>query len=99
MTLSPALQNLLASPILPRGWWNQQLLLAIQQVRRRAESYQFDEVNCHARSQGLPPPGLHLPHTARSASNGRDRAGLSISHSASSRLRSSNGHLREMETA
>lgn len=33
VALSPALQNLLASPILPRGWWNQQLLLAIKQVR------------------------------------------------------------------
>ena len=31
--LSPGLQNLLASPILPRGWWNQQLLLALKQVR------------------------------------------------------------------
>ncbi len=30
--LSPGLQNLLASPILPRGWWNQQLLLALKQV-------------------------------------------------------------------
>ncbi|KAL4419383.1 hypothetical protein ABPG77_002910 [Micractinium sp. CCAP 211/92] len=35
VTLSPALQNLLASPILPRGWWNQQLLLAIQQLSLR----------------------------------------------------------------
>lgn len=32
--LSPGLQNLLASPILPRGWWNQQLLLALKQVGR-----------------------------------------------------------------
>lgn len=30
--LSPELQNLLASPLLPRGWWNQQLLLALKQV-------------------------------------------------------------------
>ncbi|KAL4439780.1 hypothetical protein ABPG75_002781 [Micractinium tetrahymenae] len=35
VTLSPALQNLLASPILPRGWWNQQLLLAIKQLSLR----------------------------------------------------------------
>jgi hypothetical protein len=32
VVLGPGLQNLLASPILPRGWWNQQLLLAIQEV-------------------------------------------------------------------
>ncbi|EFN51118.1 hypothetical protein CHLNCDRAFT_141300 [Chlorella variabilis] len=30
--LSPELQNLLASPLLPRGWWNQQLLLALKQL-------------------------------------------------------------------
>lgn len=35
VSLSPALQNLLASPILPRGWWNQQLLLAIKQLSLR----------------------------------------------------------------
>ncbi|PRW33218.1 putative plastid-lipid-associated chloroplastic isoform X2 [Chlorella sorokiniana] len=33
--LSPGLQNLLASPILPRGWWNQQLLLALKQLSVR----------------------------------------------------------------
>lgn len=33
-TPSPALQNLLASPLLPRGWWNQQALLALKQARR-----------------------------------------------------------------
>jgi hypothetical protein len=32
VVLGPGLQNLLASPILPRGWWNQQLLLRIQEV-------------------------------------------------------------------
>ncbi|PSC69282.1 Amino acid permease 2 isoform A [Micractinium conductrix] len=35
VVLSPGLQNLLASPILPRGWWNQQLLLAIKQLSLR----------------------------------------------------------------
>lgn len=30
--LSPELQNLVASPLLPRGWWNLQLLMALRDV-------------------------------------------------------------------
>lgn len=32
VVIGPSLQNLLASPILPRGWWNLELLQGIKQA-------------------------------------------------------------------
>ena len=36
VALSPALQNLVASPLLPRGWWNLQALMWLRDVSCRA---------------------------------------------------------------
>jgi hypothetical protein len=40
VAISPELEALIAPAILPRGFWNQQLLLAIKEVRTTGDSQQ-----------------------------------------------------------